>query len=474
MSTQIDLFRPFMTSGARHAAFDVMTETPDGRLFIGQGKRVDEFEQQLAEYLKTPAVLTVNSGTSALDLAFHLVGLAGHQRGRDVVITTPMTCSATNSPIATKNGRIMWADVDPITGNIDPASVGRLIRKCWTELRTLPAAVVAVDWGGRLCDYVELRRVIRETLDADKLTKGTRVPIIQDAAHAFGATYLGQPFLNTPNRGTYTCFSFQAIKHLTTIDGGALVCMDPSETDRARLLRWYGLDRTSGDSFRCSQEIDEVGYKYHMNDVAAAIGSFNLMQIPTIIAKHRANAYRYDGLLRNVPGVRLAPFDGGSSYWLYTVLVDDQPGFIQYMTERGIGVSQVHRRNDEHPAFQVIEIEPGPTTCPGLNQFAPSEVAIPVGWWVSESEIERVARTIVEWSISTHEPTYADAAQSAVASNLTLEVPETATESPVTVSTGLASQTSEQRRATLIRAGMMIQQSTPGDAFSTAVSPEVE
>lgn len=325
--------------------------------YIGQGQMVERFENALQTLLGTAAPpLTTNSCTSAIDLALHLIGVGPG----DEVITTPVTCTATNSPIVNRGATPVWADVDPLTGLIDPdAMIGK-----FTE-RT--KAIIAVDWGGALCDYAAL--------------KAFGLPVIQDAAHSLTAG-IG---------GDYVCWSFQAIKHLTTGDGGALWC-PPEELERARLLRWYGLDRRSKADFRCEQNITEVGYKYHMNDIAAAIGLANIGATRQLIQQHQANAAYYDTALESYQ-VSRGPLDLRSACWLYTLLVDDRPGFIAHMTARGIACSPVHARNDTHPAFHYPN---GPLL--GVDHFASRNVAIPVGWWLTAEDRRAIVEAVQAWT----------------------------------------------------------------------------
>ena len=367
----IDLFRPFVAPEAKERVAATLTPDESGRSYLGEGPRVQEFEQAFGQLVGMPppslSPLALNSCTSALDLACHLIGVGLG----DEVITTPMTCTATNGVLVNRGAKIVWADVDPVTGLIDPEDVVRKITK-----RT--KAVMAVDWAGRSCDYEALKGVAWQRSPVNVL------PIIQDAAHNL--------FVDPNNRGDYVAWSFQAIKHLTTGDGGALLVPE-HQYERARLLRWYGLDRTSSADFRCSQNITEVGYKYHMNDIAASIGLANIPHVQELVARHRENAAWYSQALQDVPGLTSPPEDPGSSWWLYCVLVDDRASLIDHLSSRGISASPVHRRNDTHPAFFYPN---GPL--PGVDHFAEHEVAIPVGWWVSEKDRARVAAAVIEWA----------------------------------------------------------------------------
>jgi len=313
-------------------------------------------------------VLSVNSGTSALQLALRLANVGPG----DEVITSPMTCTATNVPIMAAHAKIVWADIDPATGNIDPLDVERKITK-------KTKAVVAVHWGGYPADIEYL----------DRIGKQYNVYIIEDAAHAFGATYKGQPI---GSHSDFVCFSFQAIKHLTTVDGGALVCRDTDAYKRGKLLRWYGIDRESErKDFRCEEDVKEWGYKFHMNDVAATIGLNQLGYVREILERHRENAGYYRERFANLRRLRLLDYasDRQSSYWLFTVRVKDRAHFMEAMKDAGVVVSQVHARNDAHTMFSEFQ-----RNLPGVNEFTAEQVSIPVGWWLSAEQREHIADTV--------------------------------------------------------------------------------
>lgn len=357
----LPLFKVRMAPEAADLVADVLRSG-----YIGQGTKVDEFEREFAALVEAPHdVLMLNSCTSAIDLALHLIGVGPG----DEVVTTAMTCTATNSPIVLRGATPVWADVRPETGLIDPEDVHR----CLTRKTK---AIIAVDWGGLPCNYAALGSY--------------GVPVIQDAAHSLLALSWGtgeQIAKNLPDHH-YITWSFQAIKHLTTGDGGALLA-PKHQVERARLLRWYGLDRKSSASFRCEQNIVEVGYKYQPNDIAAAIGLANLPDARQTVLLHRRHAQQllqHTGL--GAYGTR------ESSWWLFTVHVDNPMSFIAFMKERGIEASPVHARNDKHTAFRRVSAA---RPLPGLDWFASHEVAVPVGWWLSDEEVSRIGRSVAEW-----------------------------------------------------------------------------
>jgi dTDP-4-amino-4,6-dideoxygalactose transaminase len=353
----IPLFKVRMAPEAKAMVAEVLDSG-----YIGQGPKCEAFEKAFGELVDAPHdVLLVNSCTSAIDLALHLIGVGPG----DEVVTTAMTCTATNSPIVLRGATPVWADVHPESGLIDEVDVHRLLTR-------KTKAILAVDWGGQPCDY--------------KTLCSYGLPVIEDAAHALLATRDGMQVATAAPDNLYLTWSFQAIKHLTTGDGGALFA-PKHQVERARLLRWYGLDRRSAASFRCEQNIVEVGYKYQSNDIAAAIGLANLPLAKETVELHRQHANSYAGSLVARGGTE-------SAWWLFTLLVDNPATFIAYMRENGIEASPVHARNDKHTAFQRCTSH---RHLPGLDRFAAHEVAIPVGWWLTPDEVDRIADAVVGW-----------------------------------------------------------------------------
>lgn len=359
----IPLFRVFMPESVKEPLLETLFSG-----YIGEGPKVKEFERLLSEWIGHDRLLTMNTGTSALHLALHHI----LDQPGDEVITTSMTCSATNTPIVnTKGGKVVWADVDPVTGSIDPDDIERKITP-----RT--KAIVMVHWGGNPCDIDRINAIARK--------HGIRT--VEDGAHSFGTTYKGRHIGN--DTSDFVMHSFQAIKHITTIDGGLLIYKWPHEHQKGKLLRWYGIDREcKSEDLRCERDVAEAGYKFHMNDISATIGIEMMKYADGIITKHRENAKFYDDNLK----VRRVPEnpDGKSAYWIYTIHIDDgrRDDFMRYMKEKGVMTSKVHARNDEHSMFRNCRTE-----LPGLDKFYSSMVSIPVGWWVTPEEREHIVESI--------------------------------------------------------------------------------
>lgn len=387
----IQLFKVYMSENAAKASSEILNSG-----YIGQGPVVDKFELELQERFKNDYVVSVNAATSAEHLALHLLkkpnekkelyfGVAainhtwpGIQEG-DEILTSPLTCTATNWPILANGFKIKWVDVDPKTMNMD---LDDLARKITNKTK----AIMVVHWGGYPLDLEKLKKIQNQALQKF----GFKPAIIEDCAHAFGSKFKGQPI---GSHGNICTFSFQAIKHLTTVDGGALLLPHQELYNRAKLLRWYGIDRESNrKDFRCETDIEEWGFKFHMNDVNASIGLENLKDVDNnVINIHKSNAKYYDENLINVPGVKLLERDPrmDSSFWLYSMLVDRKSDFMDHMKECGVMVSQVHERNDIHTC-----VRESVSILPNLDIVQPKLISIPVGWWVTEEEREYIVECI--------------------------------------------------------------------------------
>ena len=373
-SNEIPLFKVFMSPNVSESLTPILNSG-----MITQGKQVELFETKLKDIFKFENILTLNSATSGLTLAIRLLNLSTD----DEILSCPLTCTATNFPILANNNKIKWVDVDPNTCNMDLDDLKRKI----TEKTK---AVIVVFWGGYPVDLDKLKDVQKYTLEKF----GHRLHVIEDCAHAFGSKYKDE-FIGT--HGNISVFSLQAIKHLTTGDGGLIFLPTKELYDRAKLLRWYGIDRnkrSGGNDFRLEQDIPEWGYKYHMNDISATIGIENLNYVFDNISKIRENASIYKSKLQSINGVELLKEDDiiESSYWLFTIKIIDKYGFVDFMKNKKIMVSQVHNRNDGHSCVKDFK-----TTLPNLDLLEKQIVSIPVGWWMTRENIDYVIECIKEW-----------------------------------------------------------------------------
>ncbi len=345
--------------------------------FVNEGQQVLEFQRSLESFLGVKKLMLTNSCTSALTIAYKLAGVSPGAE----VISSAMTCVATNTPIVNLGARIVWADVKCDSGSIDPQDVRR-------KITDKTRAIVYVNWAGSPCELEELQSIGEEY----------RIPIIQDGAHAFGATWDGNPISDYAD---FTCFSFQAIKHLSSGDGGALVCKDTVSFDLARKLKWFGYDRDSikdekgewkGQRWSADILPGEVGFKFNMNNISAAIGMAQMSHISSLLDAHRSNGATYNEIFSQSKYIKPLPIPlpANSSYWVYTCLyLGDEKSrdeLIERLNAEGIAAGLVHLPNDIYSAFEEFKVD-----LPGTRVFSASQISLPCGWWISTEDCRFIA-----------------------------------------------------------------------------------
>lgn len=347
--------------------------------FLNEGECVTRFNEFLSSYLHHKNVILLNSCTSALTLALKLAGVTPD----DEVITTSMTCVATNTPISNLGAKVVWCDINHETGNIDPSKIESLITN-----RT--KAILCVNWAGIPCDLEMLQ----------KICKKHKIKLIQDAAHSFGAKYNEK---HVCHYADYTCYSFQAIKHITTGDGGALVCKDDIDFDRAKKLKWFGIDRESTKDEkgewkgqRWEVDIKEAGYKFHMNNISAAIGISQIPHIDTILDKHIKNAETYKKIFEDNKLIKPLNIIENSqpTYWVYTVLLDkeiDRNLILEKMNNERISAGLVHIPCDGYECFSDSKSD-----LPKTKYFYDHQISLPCGWWLDEDDIKHIGNTLIK------------------------------------------------------------------------------
>jgi len=355
--------------------------------YINEGVQVTQLTNEMSRLLDAPQIVLTNSCTSALTLALRLAGVGPG----DDVVTTPMTCVATNTPIVTSNAKIVWADVHPETGMVTAQTIE-------AALTPKTRAVMVVAWAGTPPAGLD---------EIWALCRRKGVKLILDAAHAFGATFNEE---HVHKCADYTCYSFQAIKHVTTGDGGALVCTNADDWKSAKSLKWFGLDRdaakdASGNWKGQQWDVDIVnaGYKFNMNNISAAIGLSQVPYVDDILRCHRNNAQLYDELFRRSLTITSCPRAPrvGSSFWVYTMLVPrydkvkvTRDELLKRLNAEGIMAGVVHVPNDTYTAFSEY-IRP----LPGVTEFSSRQFSLPCGWWLKEKDIIHIAKRTLELSV---------------------------------------------------------------------------
>jgi perosamine synthetase len=360
------LFHPYISKNS----FKNVKKVLSGR-WIGQGPLVDKFENNFKSlFAKKNHCISTGSGTDALHLSYILSGL---KRG-DEVIAPLFTCTATNIPFLYMGVKIKFADIDPQTMNIDVQSVKKLITK-------KTKAIVCMHYGGLPCDLDELLKISRKY----------KIPLIEDAAHALGATFNGKPVGSISD---FTMFSFQAIKHITTADGGMLCIKNKKLINKAKRIRWFGIDREKKQKATWENDIYEVGYKYQMTDLGASIGLDGLKDFKKIL-EHRKKIFNIylEKLSKNKNLLCVNKDDGKRTHaaWLFTIISSKKDLIQRKLRERKIETNQVHFRNDKYSIFKnFVKGKKYPNMDYAENKY----LAIPVHHKVSIQKANYIADLI--------------------------------------------------------------------------------
>jgi dTDP-4-amino-4,6-dideoxygalactose transaminase len=253
--------------------------------WITSGPRVAEFERRFADAVGAAHAVAVSSATAGLHVAFLVAGIAPG----DEVVTSPLTWASTGNMILAVGARPIFADVDPATLNVDPAAAER-------ALTSRTRAIVPVHFAGQPVDLDALRAIAARH----------GVALIEDAAHALGTSYRGRPI---GGGSTAAVFSFHPIKAITTGEGGMVTTDDTAFAERLRLLRFHGITRDAwkryGSQGSPDYEIVELGYKYNMTDLQAALGIAQLARLDEFVEARTRIAGWYADRLRALPAVAM-------------------------------------------------------------------------------------------------------------------------------------------------------------------------
>ncbi len=277
----IPLYRPTLGVEEEQAVLETLRSG-----WLTSAARVPVFERALAQAVGASHAVALISCTAAIHLSLVHAGV----KPGDEVITSPLTWASTANTIERMGATPVFVDVDAQTLNMDPGALKRAI-----GVRT--RAIIPVHLAGQPCDLDAIHEI------ADR----HHIAVIEDAAHALGASYKGVPI---GTLSPYTCFSFYAIKNITTIDGGAITVSDPGTAAELSVLAHHGLSKTAWDRYGRSspQRPDEVtvaGFKYKMSDVNAAIGIEQLKKFPDLLQARRRLAHLYTLVLRDVEEISL-------------------------------------------------------------------------------------------------------------------------------------------------------------------------
>lgn len=336
--------------------------------WIGQGPAVDRFEKEFSKKFGDQYCISVNSGTAALELAYNLIGL---KKG-DEVITTVFTCTATNIPLKRIGVKIIFADIEKETFTIDTKDIEKKITR-------KTKAIVGVNLGGLFIND-----------NVCKIAEKYNIPLVIDACQSLGIK---------EKRGDFVCYSFQAIKHFTTGDGGMLIVRDEQKYKEAKKLRWFGIDRDKKrkQNWKClsnreiTMDIKNPGYKFHMSDISATLGLIGL--------KHSDNILSYRIKLSNIYKENMVRFPeklkfiSGGSHWLFAILLKEKRNeAIEYLRKNDIETDLVQLRNDIFTVFGGKRLN-----LPNMNEIENQYMYLPLNTKITTNDIDRICKCLLKF-----------------------------------------------------------------------------
>jgi len=328
----IPLFKPCLGKEEEQAVIKTLRSG-----WLGSGPQTQALEAKLARLTATKAAVALNSATASLHLAF----LTSIQPG-DEVISPSLTFVAANQAILLAGGKIVFSDCDPETLSTNPTDVlNKITRKT--------KAILVLHYGGHPSDMKPLLSVCKQQ----------QIVLIEDCAHASGSYYYGRHVGGWGNLG---CFSFAAIKNLTTGDGGMIVTNNQSQADRIRHLAWSGISSTTWKRYSRSKahkweyDVTDLGYKYQMNDIAASIGLVQFNKLKQTNRRRREITRIYNQAFKKLTWLKTPVVKtwARSSHHNYVIQVDKKirNQLIDYLNTQGISANVHYFPNHYYRMFK--------------------------------------------------------------------------------------------------------------------------
>jgi perosamine synthetase len=372
----IPVLKPSITEAEITAVAEVMRSG-----WIGLGPKTAEFEKEFAKLVNAQYCVGLNSGTAALHLCTALLDL----QPDDEVIVTPLTFVSTVHAISYCGAKPVFADVLPDTLNINPEDVA-------AKLTSKTRAIITVDLAGHPSDLDELQTLARDH----------GLVLIEDAAHACGASYKGEP---VGKIAPLTCFSFHAVKNLTCGEGGAVTCNNDWYYKWFKEMRWLGISkdtwgRTDGDStYKWKYWVNEIGFKYHMSDIAATIGLVQIKRLAALNAARRGIVAKYNEAFQDLEWLTLPqerPYVQ-SSWHLYQVKLPDETRrdqMVNHLVAHGIAPGVHYIPIHLQPCYRQLK-----SVCPVASDVWRRVLTLPVFPDLTEADQERVIATVRAFKI---------------------------------------------------------------------------
>lgn len=355
--------------------------------YLTQGPKINEFEQSLVSFTGAKHAIAMNSATSALHIGCLALGVGPG----DVVWTSPITFVASSNCALYCGADVDFVDIDSETYNMSVTKLEEKLRTAKTKNK-LPKVVIPVHLAGQSCDMEAIHKLSREY----------GFKIIEDASHAVGGKYKGQPVGNC-RYSDITVFSFHPVKIVTTAEGGAALCNSDEIKDKLHLLRSHGITRDEKQMVNNSHgpwyyEQVDLGYNYRMTDVHAALGLSQMKRLNDFIVKRHEVADRYFKALKDLPIV--LPFQSPDTYSAYHLFIirlkkghkKSHLLVFNELRENGIGVNLHYIPVYLQPYYEKLGFEKG--MCPIAEEYYSSAISIPMYSALTEQQQEKVCEVL--------------------------------------------------------------------------------
>ena len=372
-STFFPYGRQWVTEEDAHALLDVARSD-----YLTTGPEVTAFEADLKQAANVAHAIAVNSGTAALHAAYRGVGL---QAG-GTLVTSPLTFAATANAALYLQAKVVFADVDPSSGNLSPEATDAAIAE-----EGHVDVICAVDFGGSPADYDRLNRLAE--------SHGAR--LVSDAAHSLGGTYQGRPVGTLADAST---FSFHPVKAITTAEGGAVVTNDSGVAERASVFRTHGVVR---DPARIAEEGPwfyeqrDLGFNYRISDLQCALGRRQLRRLGEFVRRRQEIARFYSEALSDIEGIELPTVPAGneSAWHLYPIRVRDaarRRALFEELRKQRLGVQVHYIPVYWHPFYQNLGYKRG--LCPVAEDLYQRLISLPMYPRMTGSDMREVAERV--------------------------------------------------------------------------------
>jgi dTDP-4-amino-4,6-dideoxygalactose transaminase len=355
--------------------------------WITTGPLTAQFEREFAAAHGARQALSFSSCTGAL----HALLLAMDLAPGDEAIVPALTWPSTSNMVIACGATPVFADIDPVTWNLSPEAMLR-------ALTPRTRVVIPVHFAGQPADLDGLREALASAGRGD-------VAIVEDAAHAAGASYKGRPIGATSAAGTVAaCFSFHPIKNMTTGEGGMVTTDDPELAARIKLWKFHGVRRDAWKAYSATEKAPATydvvlpGFKYNLTDIQSAIGIHQLRKLPRFNARRAEIAARYSRELAGLAGLGLpgrAPYEHVHPWHLFTVLAPQRAPFMERLKALGIGTG-LHFEAVHLHAYYRERYGTGPGTHPVAEEVCSRIVSLPLFPSMTEADVGDVVEGVAE------------------------------------------------------------------------------